>query len=83
MKWLLKFKRKSAPPEIPAKRELQDLTSGQCPGEGCVCTVVRCAEEDLQGEKESMGMELEKNSGEPWICVDAVRLKSREDRHDD
>ena len=66
MKWLLKFKRKSAPD-----------------GEGVVCTVVRCAEEDLQGEKESMAMELEKNSGEPWICVDAVRLKSREDHHDD
>lgn len=52
-------------------------------GEGCVCTVVRCTEEDLQGEKESMCMELEKNSGEAWICVDAVPLKSREDRHDD
>lgn len=52
-------------------------------GEGCVCTVVRCLEEDLQGEKESMCMELEKNSGEAWICVDAVRLPSREDRHDD
>lgn len=52
-------------------------------GEGCVCTVVRCPEEALQGEKEIMCMELEKNSGEPWICVDAVRLPSREDRHDD
>lgn len=66
MKWLLKFKRKSAPA-----------------GEGVVCTVVRCPEEALQGEKESTAMELEKNSGEAWICVDAVRLKSREDRHDD
>lgn len=52
-------------------------------GEGCVCTVVRCLEEDLQGEKESMCMELEMNSGEAWICIDAVRLHSREDRHDD
>ena len=52
-------------------------------GEGCVCTVVRCPEEALQGEKEIMCMELEKNSGEAWICVDAVRLHSREDRHDD
>ena len=52
-------------------------------GEGCVCTVVRCLEEDLQGEKEIMCMELEKNGGEAWICVDAVRLPSREDRHDD
>ena len=52
-------------------------------GEGCVFSVVRCAEEDLQGEKESMCMELEKNSGEAWICVGADRLPSREDRHDD
>lgn len=52
-------------------------------GEGCVCTVVRCAESDLQGEKESTAMELERNSGEGWICVEAVRLRSREDRHDD
>lgn len=73
MKWLLKFKRKDAPE-----------------GEGCVCTVVRprfaegeLREEDLQGEKESMCMELEKNSGEAWVCIDAVTLKSREDRHDD
>ena len=52
-------------------------------GEGVVCTVVRCPEEALQGEKEASCMELEKNSGEPWICVGAVRLPSREDRHDD
>lgn len=52
-------------------------------GEGVVCTVVRCPEEALQGEKESTAMELERNSGEGWICVDAVRLPSREDRHDD
>ena len=52
-------------------------------GESCVCTVVRCPEEALQGEKEIMCMELEKNGGEAWICVDAVRLPSREDRHDD
>lgn len=52
-------------------------------GEGVVCTVVRCAESDLQGERESAAMEFEKNSGEAWICVEAVRLTSREDRHDD
>lgn len=52
-------------------------------GEGCVCITVRCPEEALQGEKEASCMELERNSGEPWICVGAVRLPSREDRHDD
>ena len=52
-------------------------------GDGSVFTVVRCHEEDLQGEKESFCMELEKNSGEAWICVGADRLHSREDRHDD
>jgi len=52
-------------------------------GEGCVCITVRCPEEALQGEKESMCMELEKNGGEAWICVGAVPLKSREDHHDD
>ena len=73
MNWILKFRRKDAPE-----------------GEGCVFSVVRprfaegeLREEDLQGEKESFCMELEKNSGEAWICVSADRLPSREDRHDD
>ena len=52
-------------------------------GEACVCTVVRCPEEALQGEKEIMCMELEKNAGEAWICVGAVPLPGREDHHDD
>lgn len=52
-------------------------------GEGCVCITVRGGEEALQGEKEAFCMELERNSGEPWICIGTVRLTSREDRHDD
>lgn len=66
MKWILKFKRNSAPD-----------------GEGCICTVVRCSEDELQGAKEDLCMEYERNSGEAWVCVAVVRLPSREDHHDD
>lgn len=52
-------------------------------GEGCVCTVVRCSEDELMGVQKATVMELECNSPGPWICIDAVPMKSREDHHDD
>ena len=39
---------------------------------GINAVVVECREEDLQGEKERIGAELEEYSGEAWICSEIV-----------
>lgn len=44
------------------------------PDGGINAVVVECREEDLQGEKERIGAELEEHSGEAWICAEIVPL---------
>ena len=44
------------------------------PGAGMVAVTADCEEKDLQGEKERTAMELERNTGEPWVCLDIVPL---------
>lgn len=50
---------------------------------GINAVVAECREEDLQGEKERIGAELEEHSGEAWICSEIVpfdggrRMKER------
>lgn len=51
--------------------------------EGYMSAVVRCREDELQGMKEVYCAWLEEKNGEPWVCISAVPLKSREDHHDD
>lgn len=44
------------------------------PDGGRICWTAECPEEELIGEKERAAAELERNSGEAWICVTVVRI---------
>lgn len=44
------------------------------PDGGINAVVVECREDELQGEKERIGAELEEHSGEAWFCAEIVPL---------
>jgi len=50
---------------------------------GRICQRTDCLEDELIGEKERIAAELERNTGEPWICVTIVPVKPEEGGTDD
>ena len=46
-------------------------------GNGRICQTAECTMAELPGVKEKMAMELEKNSGEAWICTVIVPMAGR------
>lgn len=43
-------------------------------GNGIICQTVECREEELPGVKEKIALDLERNSGETWICKTIVPI---------
>lgn len=45
--------------------------------DGTVVVIETCHEDELQGVKEKLAMQLEKDSGEPWRCAEIRAFEAK------